>query len=394
MSEAGAIIAIGALRIATVVIAALIGYSINKSRLQSWRLYVGFLIGLAVSLIAAGVAWTYVSTQYDFSIEYYPKAMVTSVLEALFGAYLGVYFGRKAARKLVLEQSIPLEDEDYLTNEKSKLANTTRAENALFIKGFVIICLAGLVFAAYYHEPEKKPVAQVSTEGIGVDAADEKMSSAAYADNCDEYLGYSDQERSIAALDVITNAEPARALTIAILLDKACLGELPEFTRAEANEDAGVFLQHLLSKQEYSSLNVSVDSPSGGDRVSDDDRPSGSEDIDYNDPVSLQAAFVDPFRPSESEEKDIDYNDPVAVQALLDKPYVSPFGPSGSEEKQKTQRKIVWKNDSLDPADHGPLWSKPPVMDYDSCRWRAAKMPTDSGVRAALDVCGRKYPLP
>ena len=130
--------------------------------------------------------------------------------------------------------------------------------------------------------------------------------------------------------------------------------------------------QNLIASEDEYSLDASVDNPSGGDRVSeksiasnsvsestvpyDDDRPSGSEDIDYNDPVSLEAAFVDPFGPSESE--DIDYNDPVSLEAA----FVDPFGPSESEEKQKTQRKIVWKNDSLDPADHGPLWTPPDTV--------------------------------
>lgn len=75
------------------------------------------------------------------------------------------------------------------------------------------------------------------------------ISFSANADNCEEYLRYSDQERGIAALDVLTNVEPIRKFTIAILLGKACQGELPEFSRAEANKDAGIFLPYLRSKR-------------------------------------------------------------------------------------------------------------------------------------------------
>jgi hypothetical protein len=73
--------------------------------------------------------------------------------------------------------------------------------------------------------------------------------SKAYADNCEEYLNYSDQQRLSAALEVLTNATPTQKITIAILLEKACLGEIPEFSRSEANKDAGALLPYLRSQK-------------------------------------------------------------------------------------------------------------------------------------------------
>lgn len=73
------------------------------------------------------------------------------------------------------------------------------------------------------------------------------LANIAHADSCREYLAYTDQERSMAALDVLTNAEPTKKLTIAIMLAEACQGKMSDFPRAEANKDAAVFLPYLRS---------------------------------------------------------------------------------------------------------------------------------------------------
>lgn len=71
----------------------------------------------------------------------------------------------------------------------------------------------------------------------------------AHADSCGEYLSYTDQERSMATLDVLTNATPTRKLTIAIMLAEACQEKMPEFPRAEANKDVTAFLPYLRNKR-------------------------------------------------------------------------------------------------------------------------------------------------
>jgi len=69
-----------------------------------------------------------------------------------------------------------------------------------------------------------------------------------YADNCEEFLSYSDQDRSLAALEVLTNATATQKLTIAIMIGEACKGNNPDFSRSEANKDAGKLLPYLRLK--------------------------------------------------------------------------------------------------------------------------------------------------
>jgi hypothetical protein len=71
----------------------------------------------------------------------------------------------------------------------------------------------------------------------------------ASAENCNEYLSYSDQERNLAVMDVLTNATPTQKITIAIMLGEACKGNMPEFSRSEANKDAGKLLPYLRQKK-------------------------------------------------------------------------------------------------------------------------------------------------
>ena len=71
------------------------------------------------------------------------------------------------------------------------------------------------------------------------------ITPTAFADDCEEFLRYTEEQRALAALDVLTNATPTEKITLVILLGKACEGELPEFSRAEANKDAALFLPYL-----------------------------------------------------------------------------------------------------------------------------------------------------
>tara|TARA_R110002049_G_scaffold123706_2_gene279031 strand:- start:769 stop:1074 length:306 start_codon:yes stop_codon:yes gene_type:complete len=74
-------------------------------------------------------------------------------------------------------------------------------------------------------------------------------SAIVIADECDEYLQYSQEDRVLTALEILTNATPPEIITIAIMLEEACKGGLPEFSKAEANKDAAVFLPYLEKKQ-------------------------------------------------------------------------------------------------------------------------------------------------
>lgn len=76
----------------------------------------------------------------------------------------------------------------------------------------------------------------------------------AYADNCEEFLSYSDQDRALAALEVLTNATPTQKLTIAIMIGEACKGNNPDFPRSEANKDAGKLLPYLRLKESKKQL--------------------------------------------------------------------------------------------------------------------------------------------
>lgn len=69
------------------------------------------------------------------------------------------------------------------------------------------------------------------------------------ADNCREFLTYSEQDRTLAALEILTNARPTEKITIALLLDKACKGQIPDFPRSVANDDAGKLLPYLRKQK-------------------------------------------------------------------------------------------------------------------------------------------------
>ena len=71
---------------------------------------------------------------------------------------------------------------------------------------------------------------------------------SSYADNCDEFLSYSDQER-LAVADVLTNVTPVQKITTSILLGEACKRDSGEYSRVEANKDLGKLLPYLRLKK-------------------------------------------------------------------------------------------------------------------------------------------------
>lgn len=66
-----------------------------------------------------------------------------------------------------------------------------------------------------------------------------------HADNCAEFLSYSESDRVTAGLEILTNATPTEAMTLVVMLGAACRGEMPEFSKAEANKDAAAFLPYF-----------------------------------------------------------------------------------------------------------------------------------------------------
>ncbi|WP_320039917.1 hypothetical protein [uncultured Desulfobacter sp.] len=73
-----------------------------------------------------------------------------------------------------------------------------------------------------------------------------------HADNCKEWLSFSEKDRVMASLDVLTNASSVQKTVIAIMLSKACRGEIDDFSRSQANIDVGKLLPYLRSKSNHS----------------------------------------------------------------------------------------------------------------------------------------------
>ncbi len=75
-----------------------IGYFFNKDNLKLWRICVGFLVGFIVSWLGGVIIWVLVFMSNDI-----PTAMITgmakSFLVALVGAGMGVYYGRRQAKR-------------------------------------------------------------------------------------------------------------------------------------------------------------------------------------------------------------------------------------------------------------------------------------------------------
>lgn len=67
-------------------------------------------------------------------------------------------------------------------------------------------------------------------------------------DECDTLLSYEPEQRMDAFLTLITNETETRKATMALLTEYGCQGKLPDFSRSEANRDAGRFLPYLERK--------------------------------------------------------------------------------------------------------------------------------------------------
>jgi hypothetical protein len=81
----------------TLVIGFAIGYFFNKSNLKLWRVFFGFLIGFAVSWIPGVILWAFLfmSKEPNAAIV---AGMPKSLLFAIVGSGIGVYFGRRKAK--------------------------------------------------------------------------------------------------------------------------------------------------------------------------------------------------------------------------------------------------------------------------------------------------------
>ena len=81
----------------TIGIGLVIGYLFNKASLKLWRIFVGFLVGFAISWLAGVILWAFVfmSSNPNAAIV---AGMPKSFLFAMVGAGMGVYFGRRKAK--------------------------------------------------------------------------------------------------------------------------------------------------------------------------------------------------------------------------------------------------------------------------------------------------------
>jgi hypothetical protein len=85
------------LQATTIGIGLAIGYLFNKSSLKLWRVFVGFLFGFAVSWLAGVILWAFVfmsNNPHAAIVAGMPK----SLLFAIVGGAMGVYFGRRKAK--------------------------------------------------------------------------------------------------------------------------------------------------------------------------------------------------------------------------------------------------------------------------------------------------------
>jgi hypothetical protein len=101
-------------------------------------------------------------------------------------------------------------------------------------------------FVISYHENSSTPMRIIVDKIISTLRCPRCYS---YVDNCTEFLKYSEQDRSSAVLEVLTNATPVQKLTIEIMLEEACKGNVPDFSRSEANKDVGKLLPYLRQKK-------------------------------------------------------------------------------------------------------------------------------------------------
>lgn len=81
----------------TIGIGLVIGYFLNKANLKLWRIFIGFLVGFAISWLAGVIIWAFIfmsSNPYSAIV----TGMARSVLFAMAGAGMGVYLGRRKAK--------------------------------------------------------------------------------------------------------------------------------------------------------------------------------------------------------------------------------------------------------------------------------------------------------
>ena len=75
-----------------------IGYFFNKATLKLWRIFVGFLVGFALSWFVGVIIWAFMFMSIN------PNAAIVvgmqkSFLFAVVGGGMGVYFGRRKAKQ-------------------------------------------------------------------------------------------------------------------------------------------------------------------------------------------------------------------------------------------------------------------------------------------------------
>ena len=83
----------------TIGIGLAIGYFFNKASMKLWRVFVGFLVGFAVSWFAGAMLWALTAAFMSSDI---PNAVMTGItksfLFAVVGSGMGVYIGRRKAK--------------------------------------------------------------------------------------------------------------------------------------------------------------------------------------------------------------------------------------------------------------------------------------------------------
>lgn len=74
-------------------------YFLNKASLKLWRVFVGFLVGFAVSWFAGVMLWALTAALMSSDIPNAVMAGITkSFLFAIVGGGMGVYFGGRKAK--------------------------------------------------------------------------------------------------------------------------------------------------------------------------------------------------------------------------------------------------------------------------------------------------------
>ncbi len=75
-----------------------IGYFFSKDNLKWWRMFVGFLVGFIVSWWGGGIIWAFMFMSNDI-VTATMTVLTKSFLFALVGAGMGVYYGRRKAKR-------------------------------------------------------------------------------------------------------------------------------------------------------------------------------------------------------------------------------------------------------------------------------------------------------